>query len=80
MMSLSPGDGTKCNNVNFPPYDRSYFSDIWTKYLKDRGISDGQSEPTFPENYGVKERDAFYKSVSYGGWGGASGHDAPLIA
>ena len=28
----------------------------------------------------MKERDKFYKSVSYGGTGGASGHDAPMIA
>lgn len=29
----------------------------------------------FPSAYGVKERDAFYKSVSFDGWGGSSGHD-----
>lgn len=57
-----------------------YFTDKWTAYLDLRGISDGNSEPTFPEKYGVTERDAFYKSVSYSGWGGASGHDAPMIA
>ncbi len=28
----------------------------------------------------MAERDAFYKSVSFDGWGGSSGHDAPLIA
>ena len=33
-----------------------------------------------PEKYGIPERDAFYKSVSFAGWGGASGHDAPMIA
>lgn len=35
---------------------------------------------SFPKKYGVKERDEFYKSVSFSGWGGASGHDAPMIA
>jgi ADP-ribosylarginine hydrolase len=57
-----------------------YFKDAWEKYLSDRGISDGSSIPQFPDNYGPGERDKFYKSVSYSGWGGASGHDAPMIA
>lgn len=59
---------------------RSYFQDQWEKYLKLRGILDGKSAPTFPKPYGVKERDQFYTSVSYQGWGGSSGHDAPMIA
>ncbi|KAK1343925.1 hypothetical protein QTO34_014481 [Cnephaeus nilssonii] len=58
----------------------SYFQDQWEKYLKLRGILDGKSAPTFPKPYGVKERDQFYTSVSYSGWGGSSGHDAPMIA
>jgi len=58
----------------------SYFKDKWQEYLSLRGISDGTSEPNFPEKYGVLERDVFYRSVSFGGTGGASGHDAPLIA
>ena len=57
-----------------------YFQTKWTEYLRLRGILDGKSEPTFPEVYGVKERDDFYKSVSFAGTGGASGHDAPMIA
>ncbi|XP_033754156.1 protein ADP-ribosylarginine hydrolase-like [Pecten maximus] len=57
-----------------------YFRDAWKRYLKLRGISDGTSEPSFPNDYGVKERDVFVKSVSFDGWGGASGHDAPMIA
>ena len=57
-----------------------YFEGKWRDYLALRGISDGESEPNFPDDYGVKERDAFYRSVSYDGTGGASGHDAPLIA
>lgn len=28
----------------------------------------------------MKERDEFYTSVSYSGWGGSSGHDACIIA
>ena len=58
----------------------SYFKRKWTDYLKERGILDGKCEPTFPEVYGVRERDDFYTQLSYDGWGGASGHDAPMIA
>ena len=65
--------------VFFSSY-RSYFQDQWEKYLKLRGIWDGKSAPTFPKPFDVKERDQFYSSVSYSGWGGSSGHDAPMIA
>ncbi|XP_010010295.1 PREDICTED: ADP-ribosylarginine hydrolase, partial [Nestor notabilis] len=57
-----------------------YFEKQWEKYLAERGISDGISPPTFPPRYGVEERDSFYPSLSYNGWGGSSGHDAPMIA
>jgi len=57
-----------------------YFQAEWTKYLSLRNLETGLTEAIFPENYGVKERDAFYKSVSFSGWGGSSGHDAPMIA
>ncbi|NXE91969.1 ADPRH hydrolase, partial [Menura novaehollandiae] len=57
-----------------------YFEDQWKKYLTERGILDGCSSPTFPAKYGVEERDSFYTSLSYNGWGGSSGHDAPMIA
>ena len=65
---------------DFNIFCRSYFTQRWTGYLKTRGISDGVSGPTFPENYDVKARDQFYTSLSFRGWGGASGHDAPMIA
>lgn len=58
----------------------SYFKQKWTDYLAKRCITDGELEPHFPEDYGVKKRDEFYRSLSYGGVGGASGHDAPMIA
>lgn len=29
----------------------------------------------FPSPYGPEERDAYYKKISFAGWGGASGHD-----
>eukprot|EP01136_Pigoraptor_vietnamica_P024538 Opistho-1_new@77683 len=57
-----------------------YFVSAWEKYLTLRGIRKGEGEPQFPAAYGVDERDAFYKSVSFSGWGGSSGHDAPMIA
>ncbi|XP_005038905.2 PREDICTED: ADP-ribosylarginine hydrolase [Ficedula albicollis] len=57
-----------------------YFEEQWKKYLAERGISDGVSLPRFPSEYGVEERDSFYTSLSYSGWGGGSGHDAPMIA
>ena len=57
-----------------------YFKEKWVEYLALRGIADGKGEPVFPDSYGVKERDQFYKSVSFSGTGGASGHDAPMIA
>uniref|UniRef100_A0ACB8FGQ5 Uncharacterized protein n=2 Tax=Sphaerodactylus townsendi TaxID=933632 RepID=A0ACB8FGQ5_9SAUR len=58
----------------------NYFETQWKEYLEIRGISDGESPPSFPAKYGVKQRDEFYTSVSYSNWGGSSGHDAPMIA
>ncbi|KAM4682499.1 ADP-ribosylarginine hydrolase [Amazona ochrocephala] len=57
-----------------------YFEEQWEKYLTERGIADGILPPNFPPRYGVEERDSFYTSLSYDGWGGSSGHDAPMIA
>lgn len=57
-----------------------YFTEAWKNYLSLRGILQGTSDPVFPVPYPVKERDVFYKSLSFSGWGGASGHDAPMIA
>ena len=57
-----------------------YFKTKWESYLELRNLTDGQSEPSFPESYGVEERDAFYKTLAYQNWAGSSGHDAPMIA
>ena len=58
-----------------------YFEMQWKTYLKKRKIEDGMSEPVFDYNdTSVKARDAFYKELSFDGTGGASGHDAPMIA
>ncbi|KAF6019595.1 ADPRH [Bugula neritina] len=58
----------------------SDFEDKWRDYLTGRQITDGSSDPVYPEKFGVEERDEFYKSLSYSGWGGASGHDSTIIA
>ncbi|XP_036401375.1 protein ADP-ribosylarginine hydrolase-like [Megalops cyprinoides] len=67
-----------CVEENLEKWD--YFETAWRNYLQLRGILDGKSKPQFPESYGVKERDVFYKSLSYSGIAGSSGHDAPMIA
>ncbi|GFR58037.1 [Protein ADP-ribosylarginine] hydrolase [Elysia marginata] len=67
-----------CVKENQEAWD--YFKTQWEKYLKTRSLEDGLSDPVFPQEYGFKERDAFVKSVSFSGWGGSSGHDAPMIA
>ncbi|KAL2081166.1 hypothetical protein ACEWY4_023019 [Coilia grayii] len=58
----------------------NYFEESWRKYLEVRGILEGAGKAQFPEQYGVSERETFYKSISFKGTGGASGHDAPMIA
>uniref|UniRef100_A0A6I8PHR5 ADP-ribosylhydrolase ARH1 n=1 Tax=Ornithorhynchus anatinus TaxID=9258 RepID=A0A6I8PHR5_ORNAN len=58
----------------------SYFEGQWRKYLEARGLTDGTAAPSFPRPFGVRERDRFYTALSYSGWGGGSGHDAPMIA
>ncbi|KAJ8012668.1 hypothetical protein DPEC_G00045280 [Dallia pectoralis] len=58
----------------------NYFETQWKAYLKKRGILEGKGKPQFPMCYGVAERDRYYSQVSYSGMGGASGHDAPMIA
>ena len=60
----------------------SYFEQHWNDYLKLRQLESGKSDAVFEDHdvNSVSERDAFYKSLSYSGTGGASGHDAPMIA
>jgi len=61
--------------------DLKVFEKYWREYVELREIAtEDQNKPKFPEKYGVEERDIYYKSISYQGWGGASGHDAPIIA
>ena len=74
---------------NSPASDRekhveswSYFEEHWTDYLKLRQLESGTSEPIFKDHdtKSVRERDVFYRGLSFSGTGGASGHDAPMIA
>ena len=36
---------------------------------------ESETAPTFPEPFGIVERDKFYTEISFDGWGGSSGHD-----
>jgi hypothetical protein len=62
-----------------------YFEKLNSKE-KNNKKKDGKTEekeeevPKFPKEYGVEERDKFYTTLSFSGWAGSSGHDAPLIA
>jgi ADP-ribosylarginine hydrolase len=58
-----------------------YFEKQWQDYLALRGIAEpGHGPAKFPETFGVKERDQYYKSISFSGMGGSSGHDSVIIA
>jgi len=60
--------------------DMHKFSAKFQQYMRIRNVTDGDSEPVFPDNYGIKERDDFYRQWSYDGWAGASGDDSVIIA
>ncbi len=48
-----------------------------------RGLSMDSSKPTpaiFPQNYGVTEREHFYRGLAWTKWPGALGIDSVLIA
>ncbi|ELR13253.1 ADPribosylarginine hydrolase [Acanthamoeba castellanii str. Neff] len=49
-----------------------YFEKAWMKYMEERGLFHSDV-PAFPARWGVVERDAFYKKLSFDGWGGSSG-------
>lgn len=67
--------------LNLSSFD--YFIDQWTNYMNVRNLSmdiEVEQIPEFPEDYGLIQRDRFYRSVAFRGWGGASGHDSVMIA
>ena len=58
-----------------------YFESKWASYLRLRNIDDGKNKPHFPTDFDkVSKRDQFYTMMSFDKCGGASGHDAPMIA
>lgn len=58
-----------------------YFETKWEQFLMQRKITDGRKQPYFPKDFDeVLKRDQFYKMMSFADTGGASGHDAPMIA
>jgi ADP-ribosylarginine hydrolase len=56
------------------------FTNCWLNYLKIRKIDKIGMKPVFPQKYGVKERDEFYKTILDSKWAGAAGLDSVLIA
>eukprot|EP00002_Diphylleia_rotans_P011572 TRINITY_DN2284_c0_g2_i3.p1 TRINITY_DN2284_c0_g2~~TRINITY_DN2284_c0_g2_i3.p1 ORF type:complete len:366 (+),score=81.91 TRINITY_DN2284_c0_g2_i3:46-1143(+) len=58
----------------------SYFENSWRAYVQLRGIANDEPTPTYPSPFGIQERDEYYKSISFDGWGGASGDDSVIIA
>lgn len=60
-------------------YFRGYFNNKWQTYLTQKGLLDGRRDP-LADMTDADERDSFYTSLSFDGVGGASGHDAPMIA
>jgi len=57
-----------------------YFENSWKLYLTKRAILNG-GKPEFPYDYeDVVYRDKFYKTLSFDGWAGSSGHDSVIIA
>lgn len=58
-----------------------YFEKKLNQYIRIRHIKEeGKDHPVFPQGYDAKMRDEFYSSISWNGWGGASGDDAIIIA
>lgn len=58
----------------------SDFVKPWQSYLESRNIVSGETDPVFPDKYGVEERDKIYKTFIGSKWAGAAGTDSVLIA
>eukprot|EP01133_Synstelium_polycarpum_P016342 gene16342-19439_t len=65
----------------------NYFVTAWTSFMNLRhlptqavGVTPIGDYPVFPSTYGFIERDEYYNSISFDGWGGSSGHDSVIIA
>lgn len=72
-------DSNYCTELNLSAWNQVV--NPWKNYLKERKIETGsEEEASFPENYGVEERDEFYKTIMNSSWAGANGIDSVLIA
>ncbi|XP_053391687.1 ADP-ribosylhydrolase ARH1-like [Mercenaria mercenaria] len=61
--------------------DWDYFVSKWEQFLNLRKLNDGRWPPHFSVDFDdVRKRDQFYRMISFENTGGASGHDAPMIA
>lgn len=59
----------------------SFFRSKWETFLEFRNLLDGDAEPQFDQKeVEIKKCDELYRGWSFDGVGGASGHDAPMIA
>ncbi|KAL2081167.1 hypothetical protein ACEWY4_023020 [Coilia grayii] len=67
-----------CAKRNLRHWD--FFEESWRKYLQLRGILEGTGKAQFPKQYGVREREIFFDSISCSEVGGPGGHVAPMIA
>ncbi|KAJ6247336.1 [protein adp-ribosylarginine] hydrolase [Anaeramoeba flamelloides] len=57
-----------------------YFLEKCNNFIEKRQLQDNENcQPVYPQEWGFEQRDEFYKYLSYGGNGGASGHDFLLI-
>lgn len=59
------------------------FEDSWRDYAKRRELSlslSEKQEPFFPKEYGIIEREHFYKEISWSNWPGKLGIESVLIA
>lgn len=62
-------------------FDMNKFEAQFGEYLKIRGLDQWPNNgPVFPQEYGIEEREKFYKYWSYDGWAGSSGNDSVIIS
>jgi len=72
--------GESGRDVEQVKMDMKKFESKFLDYMQQRNVVSGETEPKFPEKYGVEERDQFYNTWSFNGWAGASGDDSVIIS
>lgn len=73
-------ESTQSPNMEQHKKNADYFERQWCNYLLERNLFNGYGPAIFAEDYNVMKREKMYKTISYSGRGGSSGHDAPMIA